>query len=162
MATFRLEVTVRDLRRDDLPGCGWAGGPGHLGFVTVALRRAELGEVEYLAVCPPTDLPLAIGGVDYTRRPGAGTLWQLAVHPAVRSCGLGTLLIGAAERRIAERGHDRAELSVAEDNPRARALYERLGYLAYGREPEEWNVVTPDGTVTRHRATCVLMRKPLH
>jgi len=59
--------------------------------------------------------------------PGAGTLWQLTVHPALRSCGIGTILIRAAEQRIRARGLCRAELGVEELNQRARALYERLG-----------------------------------
>jgi len=158
---IRFELTVRDLCRDDLRGCEWAGGPGHLDAVAAALTRVGLGEVAYLAACPPSDLPLAIGGVDFVRHEGSGTLWQLAVHPAVRSCGIGTALIGGAEQRIRDRGLDRAELSVEEENTRARALYERLGYRAYGRAPDEWNVVSPDGTVTRYRTSCVLMRKVL-
>ena len=59
--------------------------------------------MDYLAVCPPSGLPVAIGGVDYVANPDAGTLWQLAVHPALQSCGLGTILIRAAEDRIRAR-----------------------------------------------------------
>lgn len=44
------------------------------------LERARRSEVDYLAVCPPSGLPVAIGGIDYTENPGAGTLTQLAVH----------------------------------------------------------------------------------
>ncbi|MEE1791533.1 GNAT family N-acetyltransferase, partial [Streptomyces sp. BE308] len=40
---------------------------------------------------------------------------------------LGTFLVQAAELRIRERGLRRSELAVEESNPRARALYERLG-----------------------------------
>jgi ribosomal protein S18 acetylase RimI-like enzyme len=68
------------------------------------LERAQRGEVDYLAVCPPSGLPVALGGIDYTLTPGAGTLWQLAVHGALQSCGIGTLLIQAAEQRIRARG----------------------------------------------------------
>lgn len=161
MTTLRIGVRVRDLRRSDLPGCAWSGGPGHAESVAAALDRAELGAVEYLAVCPPSGIPVAIGGVDYEAHPDAGTLWQLVVLPALRSCGLGTLLVGAAEARIRARGLSRAELAVEQDNPRARALYERLGYVAYAREPGEWNEVAADGTVTPRRATHVLFRKRL-
>ena len=57
---------------------------------------------------------------------------MLEVHPALQSCGIGALLIQAAEQRIRLRGLQRAELGVEDSNPRARALYERLGYAAYG------------------------------
>ncbi len=63
---------------------------------------------------------MALGEIDYTLPPGAGTLWQLAVHGALQSCGIGTLLIQAAEQRILARGLRRGELAVEESNHRAR------------------------------------------
>jgi ribosomal protein S18 acetylase RimI-like enzyme len=104
---------------------------------------------------------VAIGGIDYVLNPGAGTLWQLAVHGALQSCGIGTLFIRAAERRIRRRGLHRAELRVEENNPRARAFYERLGYIAYGRKPDAWDEEALDGSVTRYETVCTLMRKEL-
>ncbi|MFD5315573.1 GNAT family N-acetyltransferase [Streptomyces sp. NPDC127098] len=161
MDSVVVALTVRDLAPADLPWCGWSGSELHLGHVAGELRRAELGEVDYLAVCPPSGLPMAIGGVDHRAREGCGVLFQLAVHPALRSCGLGTLLVRAAEARIRERGTGRAELSVEENNPRARALYERLGYVAYGSEPAGWDELAPDGSVRRYETVCTVMRKDL-
>ncbi|MBB4986268.1 GNAT family N-acetyltransferase [Streptomyces nymphaeiformis] len=161
MTEIRLRLSVRDLTEADLPACGWAGSPKHVRELVHQIRRAEAGEVDYLAVCTPAGLPVAVGGVDYTVRPGAGTLWQLGVLPALQSCGIGTFLIGSAEQRIAARGLTRAELGVEEDNPRARALYERLGYRAFGREPDSWDVETEDGSLRRYETMCTLMRKDL-
>ncbi|MER7834126.1 GNAT family N-acetyltransferase [Streptomyces sp. NPDC095602] len=156
-----LPVSVRDLLPQDLPACAWSGSDTHLRRVKRELARAAAGEVDYLAVCTPADLPVAKGGIDYQVSEGAGTLWQLAVMPALQSCGLGTLLVRAAEQRIRDRGLRRAELAVEEDNLRARALYERLGYVAYGREPDAWDEEGPDGSIRRHETMCVLMRKSL-
>jgi ribosomal protein S18 acetylase RimI-like enzyme len=125
------------------------------------LDRAARREVEYLAVCPPSGLPVALGGIDYVKIPGAGVLWQLAVHEALQSCGIGTILIQVAEQRIRSRGLHWAELGVEECNPRARALYERLGYVAYGSTPESWDEDAPDGSVVRYETVCTLMRKDL-
>ncbi|MFD0075393.1 GNAT family N-acetyltransferase [Streptomyces sp. NPDC127166] len=161
MTEIRLRLSVRDLVEADLPSCGWAGSPKHVRELVHQIRRAEAGEVDYLAVCTPAGLPVAVGGVDYTVRPGAGTLWQLGVLPALQSCGIGMFLIGSAEQRIAARGLTRAELGVEEDNPRARALYERLGYRAFGREPDSWDVETEDGSLRRYETVCTLMRKDL-
>lgn len=160
-ATVTLSVTVRDLLPQDLPACTWSGSATHLRHVERELARAAAGEVDYLAVCTPVDLPVAIGGIDYQVSKEAGTLWQLAVLPALQSCGLGTLLVHAAEQRIQHRGLRRAELAVEEDNPRARALYERLGYVAYGRGPDAWDEEGADGSIRRHETMCVLMRKGL-
>jgi len=156
-----LPLTVRELTVEDLPTCTWSGSATHLQGVARTLERARLGEVDYLAVCPPSRVPVAIGGVDYAKTPGSGTLWQLAVHEALQSCGIGTILIQAAEQRIRARGLHRAQLSVEECNPRARALYERLGYLAYGREPDSWDEGAPDGSLVRYETVCILMRKQL-
>ncbi|OQR65667.1 GNAT family N-acetyltransferase [Streptomyces maremycinicus] len=156
-ATVTMPVTVRDLLPQDLPACTWSGSATHLRHVERELARAASGEVDYLAVCTPTDLPVAIGGIDYEVSEEAGTLWQLAVLPALRSCGLGTLLVRAAEERIRHRGLRRAELAVEENNPRARALYAHLGYVAHGREPQVWDEEGPDGSIRRHETMCVLM-----
>jgi RimJ/RimL family protein N-acetyltransferase len=50
---------------------------------------------------------------------------------------------------------------VEECNPRARALYERLGYVAYGSAPESWDEDAPDGSVVRYETMCTLMHKEL-
>ena len=109
----------------------------------------------------PSGWPVGLGAIDFTRRPGAGNLWLLEVHPVLQSCGIGTLLISAAEQRIRARGLDMAKLSVEESNPRAQALYERLGYVAYGSEPASWDAVAEDGSVFRYETVCTLMRKNL-
>lgn len=160
-ANVVIPVSVRDLLPRDLSACTWSGSPTHLRQVERELARAAAGEVDYLAVCTPVDLPVAIGGIDYQVSKEAGTLWQLAVLPALRSRGLGTLLIRAAEQRIRNRGLRRAELAVEETNPRAHALYERLGYVAYGREADAWDEEGPDGLIRRHETMCVLMRSDL-
>ena len=80
--------------------------------VADALKRARAGEMDYLAACPPSGLPVAIGGVDYAKFPGAGEIVQLSVHPALQSCGIGTILIQAAEQRVRARGLRRSELGV--------------------------------------------------
>ncbi|MFF3996340.1 GNAT family N-acetyltransferase [Streptomyces cyaneofuscatus] len=161
MANVMVKLSVRDLVHADLASCGWAGSDRHLANVGEQLVRAQSGEVDYLAVCAATDIPVAKGGVDYRAKAGVGTLWQLAVHPALQSCGIGTVLVEAAELRIRRRGLRQAELSVEEDNPRARALYERLGYVAYDRQPDAWEEQAPDGSLRRRETVCTVMRKEL-
>jgi ribosomal protein S18 acetylase RimI-like enzyme len=156
-----VPLTIRDLTPEDLPSCTWSGSASHLESVAKQLERARRGEVDYLVACPPSGLPVAIGGIDYIENLGAGMLMQLSVHGALQSCGIGTILIRAAEQRILARSLHRAELGVEECNPRARALYNRLGYVAYGRAPESWDEQAPDGTTVRYETVCTLMRKEL-
>ncbi|MGY3333940.1 ribosomal protein S18 acetylase RimI-like enzyme [Streptomyces filamentosus] len=156
-----VRLSVRDLTHADLATCGWAGSGHHLAGVARQLERARAGEVDYLAVCTESDVPVAKGGVDYQVKQGVGTLWQLAVHPALQSCGIGTFLVEAAELRIRNRGLRRSELAVEESKPRARALYRRLGYVEYDRQPDSWDEQAPDGSVRRYETMCVLMGKEL-
>ena len=73
----------------------------------------------------------------YSREAGGLVLWleELYILPAYRSRGLGQEFFAFAERYAWEGGYARIRLEVEEDNVRARALYERLGYapLEYGQ-----------------------------
>ena len=104
MADITVPIAIRDLVVSDLDGMGWSGSPSHLSSVRAELDRVASGAVEYLAACTASDLPVGKLGIDYTLAADAGTIYQAAVHPALQSCGIGTLLVGAAERRILARG----------------------------------------------------------
>jgi ribosomal protein S18 acetylase RimI-like enzyme len=61
-----------------------------------------------------------------------------------------------------ERGVRTAELAVEDDNPRARALYERLGYQAeVGRESASWYVEDADGNLVFYETELAVLRKDL-
>ena len=57
---------------------------------------------------------------------------DLFVMPEHRSRGIGTQILSCAERLSVDRGLEQIGLAVGIDNPRARALYERLGYVDTG------------------------------
>ncbi|MFC0674768.1 GNAT family N-acetyltransferase [Brachybacterium hainanense] len=153
--------SVRDLDVADLPRCTWAGSSLHLEDVARQLERARRGEVIYLLVLED-DLPVAIGGADPRQRPGEAHLWQLATDPSRQGEGFGSYLIAALEGAAGERGIARAVLGVEDDNPRALALYERLGYVRTGEiVPEEWDERGPDGRTYRHHAQVILLVKDL-
>lgn len=63
--------------------------------------------------------------------PFAGYLQTVCLAPGSRDQGLGRRLIEFAERRIGEVSPN-VFLCVSDFNPRARALYERLGYQLVG------------------------------
>jgi len=54
---------------------------------------------------------------------------ELFVSPEMRSAGVGTLLVAAAERDLAGRGLVRLQLQLAVDNEGARRFYERHGFV---------------------------------
>jgi ribosomal protein S18 acetylase RimI-like enzyme len=154
-------LVVDDLRVKDLGRLGWSGSATHIRSVAEALERVSSGEVEYLVVRAPSGAPVAKGGIDYVKVAEAGTLWQLATHPRLQGLGLGTLLIGGAEDRIRARGFRWVSLGVEDHNPRARALYERLGYRACGREQASWEQEDANGRLVTYETEVVVLRKCL-
>ncbi|MBS2554395.1 GNAT family N-acetyltransferase [Catenulispora sp. NL8] len=157
-----IPIQVRDLTHADLPYCAWAGTSLHLRTVAKELERVAAGVAEYLAVCvAKTDAPVAIGGIDYEQAVGSGTIHQLATMPALQSRGFGTALIEEAEQRIRHRGLTRAELCVEHDNPRAQALYERLGYVVFDNVLDGWDEEKLDGTIRRYETMCAVLAKDL-
>ena len=63
------------------------------------------------------------------------------VAPAARGQGVGTALLDAIADKARSRGHSEVRLDVIDTNPRARALYERQGFVA---------IKTQDLGVLRH------------
>jgi ribosomal protein S18 acetylase RimI-like enzyme len=154
-------LEVDDLRRFDLAVLGWSGSPLHLQNVAKALDRVPSGEVDYLVVRAPTGEPIAKGGIDHCDPHGPGKLWQLATHPALQSLGIGTVLIGALENRIRSRGIPAAWLGVEVNNPRASALYQRLGYRPFANETDRWEDQDESGNTFWYETDLVLMRRRL-
>lgn len=112
---------------------------------TPAEVRARIAPTAYQAVFgvfAGLDL-VAIAGV--RREPLAqvahkAMLWGVYVHPAHRRGGLARRLLGAACAHARAQGVLQIHLAVNAGNPRALALYESLGFTAYGREPRTLRV----------------------
>lgn len=161
MSEIVVPLTIRDLTREDLDR-GMMGWSDHKrASRATEVDRARQGEVDYLTVCTPSGLPVATGGVDFAHRSGQPEIWQLEVQASLQSCGIGTLLIEALEQRIRGRGLGVAQLGFDENQPRPRALYERLGYAVCGREADGWDQENPDGSLSRYETMITIMRKQL-
>ena len=66
-------------------------------------------------------------------------LYAFRVHRDLRGRGLGTYLLRAVLSRLEDEGYTEFTVGVEDDNPRARALYERLGFLdCVARRYEEY------------------------
>jgi ribosomal protein S18 acetylase RimI-like enzyme len=62
-------------------------------------------------------------------------LYSIAVAPGEAGAGTGRALLSSAVAAAAERDCTELRLEVREDNPRAIALYERNGFVEFGRRP---------------------------
>jgi ribosomal protein S18 acetylase RimI-like enzyme len=67
----------------------------------------------------------------------------------------------ALEDRIRARGVPWAMLGVEDCNPRARALYDRLGYEPCGHEQACWPEADDQGNIFTYHTELTLMRKGL-
>jgi ribosomal protein S18 acetylase RimI-like enzyme len=152
-----LPVTVRDLEPTDLPALGWTGDAQHLTAIAGDLAAAWAGQVIQLVVELPNAQLVGFGAVDFRRAPGFGLIWMLSVHELLQSLGLGTMLITALEDRIRQHGRDHARIAVEQDNPRAAALYRRLGYTECGSVVDSW----PIGAHRHYVTVCSLLERRL-
>lgn len=76
--------------------------------------------------------------------PGVPLLNHLEVAAPWQRRGIGTALVHACEQAALARGHDVLLLGVGLDNPDAKRLYERLGYLDWGGGPIVTHWTEPD------------------
>jgi ribosomal protein S18 acetylase RimI-like enzyme len=154
-------LVIDDLRTEDLAALGWSGTAAHIRSVASYLSRVPAGEVEYLVVRGLDGTPVAKAGIEYAEAPGVGTIMQLATHGELQGLGMGTALIAAAEERIRRRGLTKARMGVEDDNPRARTLYERLGYKEVGQRAVCWEAEAADGSLFMYHTVVTEMDKIL-
>ena len=89
--------------------------------------------------------PVGRATLDFSaRRAPGGVLFRNAwVEPKRRSLGIGTALVRRAEELARARGYEGLDCLVRTDNPRALALYRRLGFEIVGEEVNHY--VADDG-----------------
>ncbi len=94
---------------------------------------------------------------------GCPDIEDLFVVPQHRSRGVGAELLGHAEILVAQDGYRHMGLAVAIDNPRARSLYERKGYVdtGLGEHRTSWTYLDSDGLERQAREVCHYLVKPL-
>ncbi|MGY1581818.1 GNAT family N-acetyltransferase [Streptomyces sp. MN13] len=86
----------------------------------------------------------------------------LVSPPSLRSQGIGTALIRAAERLAAERGIAVMGLGVGRGNERAEALYGRLGYRPAVAYVDRWTYLDEQGIQREQADSCTFLVKTLH
>ncbi|MDA3804201.1 GNAT family N-acetyltransferase [Clavibacter sp. CT19] len=135
-------IEVRALQASEV-GRLEQGEPSGRGFARAMWALQEAGG-STLLVAWDGDRPVGSGQLDL--RGAAPELRNLRVDAAERGRGVGTAIIRAAEERVAP---GRLTVGVGLDNPRARALYERLGYRGTGEVTTTTYAYVDDDGVTR-------------
>lgn len=115
-------LVARESDGDVLGVCGFHEGARGALDLTWSRLRARLS-------LPATVRAMAVLGIlETASRPGVLVLDGLCVAPEHRGRGIGTALLDAATDLARDRGLRAVGLSVVDANPRAEALYRRLGF----------------------------------
>ena len=136
------------------------------------LRDAQLPTFRYL-VLEQADIIIGFACLVFAR-PAAWSdahdtshlpqIVDVQITPALRGRGYGTFLISSLEQLAAHRGFEEIFLAVdPRNNPRAFALYQRLGYQPLQAEPylKNWEFVDSGGRFHSGDDWIVDMAKPL-
>jgi GNAT superfamily N-acetyltransferase len=166
------QITVRDASEVDVPALTVIKGEGTEALHCDRLRAAQDADFRYLVLevqdeligfaclvgCRPASWPDADASA---RLPH---LQDLRVKETHRGHGYGSAFIRAIERVAADTGARQLYLSVEPvHNPRAYALYQRLGYQQLQSEPylQLWEFTDSVGTVHRGEDWVVDMVKEI-
>jgi GNAT superfamily N-acetyltransferase len=165
-------ITVRDADETDLPALIAIKGDGSEALHRDRFREAREGSYRYLVLLRGHEV---IGfALLLFRRPASWSdandtehlpgIVDLQVAASQRGQGYGSAFIRAIEREAARAGCDHLYIAVEPaDNPRAFALYQRLGYQPLQPEPylKAWEFTDSGGIKHQGEDWLVDMVKPL-
>jgi GNAT superfamily N-acetyltransferase len=104
----------------------WRFAPGHRVAVATIAHDGEASVVGFCSYGPERERARGFTG--------RGEIWAFYLHPDAWGTGAADALMEAAEDRLVRDGFPDAVLWVLDDNPRARAFYQKHGWEPSGRE----------------------------
>ena len=162
------KVVIRPIREAELPALEWDGAytkyrkvfeqtyedvvRGQRMMLVAVVNGQMVGQV--FVQLSSTERRYADG---YSR----GYLYSLRVKPDWQEQGIGTRLLRAAESSLRARGFTTAVIAAGKDNPRAKSLYERLGYRTFADDPGVWYFEDVNGVQQSVSEPCWVMQKTL-
>jgi ribosomal protein S18 acetylase RimI-like enzyme len=165
------EFMIRAVEERDLPALEWDGQ--YLSFRRLFRQAYEDmrdgTRLLLVLVCKPGleiigQLFIQWNSSDFRLADGfrRGYFYSLRVKSEYRGRGLGTQLLRTAEDILCNRKMETASIGVEKTNPRARALYERLGYHVIGEDPGRWSYIDHLGEAREVSEPAWLMEKRIH
>jgi len=129
------QVAIRACEERDLDSFDALGGEQHVEYCRQQFGRGSHALAILVAV-DESDAPIGKLHLDFEARAARhqAVLVAASVTPELQGRGIGTALMNAAEYFVCSRGLGAIVLGVEDFNPRARRLYERLGYEAFASD----------------------------
>jgi ribosomal protein S18 acetylase RimI-like enzyme len=140
-----LVFEIRPCTERDLESLEWDGRfTAQREIIREAFAAQERGD-GLMLLADVHGFPAGQVWIDLVRKQArqTGVLWAVRVYPFLRAFGIGTRLVGTAERALRERGCLWSELGVERTNLEARGFYERLGYRPVGEERGSFGYTAP-------------------
>ena len=112
------------------------GAPAPRDAARDLLAEAEADEARRVLLVAPRAGGAPVGFLDlhlHQPEPGVAHVGVLALRPEARGRGLGRDLVEALARALAAAGFVALRCSVGDENPEARAFWERVGFAEVGR-----------------------------
>lgn len=163
-------VSFRQALRSDLLSLEWEGEFSHFRrLYSEAYRSSELGqsviwitELSDAGVIGQLFVHLRSDRRELADGETSAYIYGFRIRPAYQSKGIGTKLLEIAENDLILKGYRIVNLNVGQDNNRARALYERLGYRVIGSDPGRWSYYDQHGRRQEVNEPAWRMRKELN
>lgn len=166
--SVHFTLTIRQAQREDMRKLEWRGEFSHLRELFERSYREQLFGRRHLLVADSGGYPVGrlfilLNGHNAKRANGSthAYLYSLQVMSLFQGKGIGTRLIDAAEALLRQRGFAVVSIAVAKDNPRAQALYERLGYVVVDENEGRWQYRDHRGKQQDVHEPCWILEKSL-
>jgi len=163
------EILIRPIREADLPALEWEGEYQHFRKLYAEHFEASRAGTTLIYVAE-TSAGVMVGQVFillYSRNKEVADglhrayLFSFRIKPAYRNMGLGSYMLSYVENILLLRGYTSVRLNVAQDNTKARALYERRGYEVIGYSSGVWQFQDDQGVWQTMREPAWKMSKHL-
>jgi ribosomal protein S18 acetylase RimI-like enzyme len=149
--TLACQIAFRPAKESDLPLLEWGGEYVHFRHVFRQNYQQQQRGERLMLLAVLNNYPIGQmfirfhDGMGFGDKYNSAYFYSLRVMLPFQGRGLGTELIQRGELLSREQGLSWAWILVAKDNPRARRLYERLGYRVVGEDAGDWSYINHEG-----------------
>lgn len=162
-----VEVRIRPAEAADLSGLEWFGQYAHYRRLYRDTFHEQQRGQRLMLVADFNGFP--IGQLFLQLQSSRPTpdqtpriyLYALRVLDPFQRMGIGTALLDTAERFSVLRRYGWSTIAAGKDNPAARRMYERRGYVVCGEEDGDWTYIDEHGRTRYVHEPCWVLEKPL-
>lgn len=165
---IHLDVTIRQLKQDDLPKLEWYGQFQHYRRLFMRSYKGQLAGNRIMLVADINGFPVGRLFIQLNSPRSKlsdgftkAYLYSFQVMEMFRGQHIGTQLIKTAEAILQSKQYKIATIAVTKDNAGGLRLYQRHGYVIYDEEAGHWQYTDHRGVLQSVHEPCWLLHKML-